>query len=155
MVLSVIGNRVECVHDFVTASDSDVVIFELTSPKAPVVLKCYNREILSEWFRGRKELPDSGIPVQPGDVERIQCDVNRIRQEQLKAFRLRLKTSSLEEDNERLRTENERVRDRFAEQTLELKGFQQIRTYLENALDTCQAKYQYALSRENGGDSQL
>ena len=38
------------------------------------------RSRIDLFHRGRKELPDSRLPVEPGDVVRIQGDVERIRQ---------------------------------------------------------------------------
>ena len=91
MVMSeMFDNRVvECVQDFMTqgdiSDDSDVVVFELSTPGG-TVLKCYSRKSLIDLFHrmasrmaSRKELPDSRLPVEPGDVVRIQGDVERIR----------------------------------------------------------------------------
>ena len=104
-VLSVLNRVVDCTHDFLSfdnmSDDSDVVLFEILTPNGSV-LRCYNRESISDWFeRGAQNLPDSRLLVQPADVERI-ITTDRQRRSAERQFRF------YEEELQRQTRNNER-----------------------------------------------
>lgn len=132
-VLSVLNRVVDCV-DFVTLDhvkdDSDVVLFDILTPNGSV-LKCYDRESLSDWFeRGAQELPDSRLPVQQADVERIITTkrLTRINEEQFRFYQDELQrivneaNQSLTRINELRKEELDRetrIHERIHERSLE------------------------------------
>ena len=120
-VLSVLNRVVDCV-DFVTLDhvkdDSDVVLFDILTRNGSV-LKCYDRESLSDWFeRGAQELPDSRLPVQQADVERIITTerFKRINEEQLRFYQDELQRI-VNEANQSLTGINERRKEELDRET--------------------------------------